>query len=79
MDKHGGNNGVESYLSVGGDDGVEESAEASKEVTASGNDEGEDGADDGTATDGALVTDGIELAYHLGQAHGAEGGEDNNT
>ena len=71
----------------GGDDGVialaghihlpcEEPTEAAQEVAAPRHHHGKQGGDHRTLYDGRLVFDGVELLGHLGQAPGAQGGED---
>src|SRR5699024_8616773 len=47
-----------------------------QEVAPAGDDEGEDGGDDHALADGGLALDGVELLDHLGQAPGAEAGEE---
>ena len=79
-DEHGGHNAVEGQLTIGQHGGhAEQTAETAQEVAATGHDEGKDGGDDGAATDGALIGDGVELAYHLGQSPRAQRGQDDHT
>ena len=53
----------------------EQAAEAPQEVAPPGHHQGEQGGDDGARVDGLITFDGIELLDHLGQAPGAQGGE----
>lgn len=76
--EHGGDDGV---VAVGGDVQLvgEQPAEAAQEVAAAGDDQGEEGRDDGPLVDGFLRLDGVELLDHLGQAPGAQTGQDHHA
>ena len=58
---------------------VEQSAEAAEEVAAARHDQRERGGDNGALLDISLVLDGVELLHHLGQAPGAQRGQDDDA
>ncbi len=76
--EHGGDDGV---IAVGGHVDLvgEEPAKAAQEVAAAGHQHGKEGGDDRAGVDGLLALDGVELLDHLGQAPGAQGGEEHHA
>ena len=73
--QHGRDNGVVPFCGhihlVG-----EQTAKAAQEIAAASHYHREHGGDNGALFDRGFILDGIELLYHLGQAPGAQRGED---
>ena len=54
-------------------------AETAQEVAAARHDDGEEGGDERALADGRFVSDRVELAHHLRQSPGAQGGQHHHT
>jgi len=81
--EHGGDDRVEaahgSALVGDAHHAGEQPAEAAQKVAAARHYNGEEGGDHRAGVDGLLALDGVEFLHHLGQAPGAQGGEDDHA